>query len=79
MSTSTRNIKATAKVTISKTGAKYSPSAASAQNNKDSWDTLKNALKQPQTLGSLQATLKAQHNHAPFVGYCIRRGWLVAK
>lgn len=57
----------------------YKPSANSAQDNDKSWDVIKKELaKGPKTRAHLEATLKKECNHKPFVGYCIRRGWLVA-
>ena len=76
MGTSTKGILATAKLTLSKTGANYNPKATTAQNNAASWATIVMALKKPQTVASLTKIVAAKHNHAPMVGYCIRRGWL---
>ena len=56
----------------------YNPSPSTAQNNAQSWATVQGALaKGPQTRQQLQTLLQTQHNHAPFIGYAIRRGWLV--
>ncbi len=76
MGISTKGINSTAKITVTKAGLAYNPKANSAQGNAATWATIQTALKKPQTVASLTATVKAQHNHAPFVGYCIRRGWL---
>jgi len=78
--TSTKGIDLNAKVTTTKLGDKYKPSANSAQGNAASWETITSLLaKGPQTVGGLQKALKENHNHAPFVGYCLRRGWLAIK
>ena len=80
MGTSTKGIDSKAKVVTTKAGDKYNPSAKSAQANAVTWDTVTKALASgPQTVGSLQTLAKEKHNHAPFVGYCIRRGWLAVK
>jgi len=56
----------------------YRPAANTAQNNTQSWATVTAALaKGPQTYGQLQTLLATAHNHSPFVGYAVRRGWLI--
>ena len=76
MGTSTKGVKATAKIALTKAGQNYKPKANSAQANATTWATIQGALAKPQTVGSLQALCATQHNHSPYVGYCIRRGWL---
>lgn len=76
---STKTLKGTTKLVISKKGATYNPSAKSAQGNAATWATVTAACKKPQTYASLMALVKAQHNHAPFIGYAVRRGWLAVK
>jgi len=73
---STKGLDVNASVKVTKSGAKYNPSDKTAQGNGATWSTIKSALAKPQTVKQLQAVCKEQHNHAPFVGYCIRRGWL---
>lgn len=56
----------------------YNPSANTAQGNATTWATIQKALKKgPQTRKQLTTLVTAQHNHAPFIGYAIRRGWLI--
>lgn len=77
---STKGLDLTAKVVVTKAGQKYSPSANTAQGNGATWETITAALAQgPQSVAALQKLAKDSHNHAPFVGYCIRRGWLAIK
>lgn len=77
---STKGIDQTAKVAVTKAGEKYKPSASTAQSNGTTWATITDALaKGPQSVGALQKLCKEKHNHAPYVGYCIRRGWLQVK
>ena len=59
----------------------YTPNVNTAQNNAASWAVIQGALKggKPVTRLALTQLLATQCNHAPFVGYAIRRGWLVTK
>lgn len=78
MGTSTKGIANTAKITVSKAGLNYKPKATTAQGNATTWATIQTHLKGNKacTVGQLTALVAKQHNHAPFVGYAIRRGWL---
>ena len=76
MSISTKTVKLADKISITKIGAAYKPKASSAQGNAATWSSIQSALAKPQTVGSLVNIVREKHNHAPFVGYCIRRGWL---
>jgi len=78
MSTSTKGLTTKSALVLTKKGQSYSPRATSVQDNAASWDLVKGAMSKPQTMGSLQTLLK-QRNHANFVGYAVRRGWLAAK
>lgn len=58
----------------------YRPAANTAQGNVASWELVQKALKKgPQTRLQLEALLTKERNHKPFIGYAIRRGWLIAK
>lgn len=58
-------------------GKKYGVRENTAQGNMESWGVLVQALSGgPQTRAQLESVL-APRNHKPFVGYCIRRGWLI--
>lgn len=82
MQVSTRGLAANTVLVVTPAGKKYNPSAASAQNNAQSWGTVQAAIKAGKgtaTMGALQLLCATQHNHSPFVGYAIRRGWLAVK
>ena len=79
MSQTTKGLDLAKKVTITKKGETYKPSANSDQANAETWALIQGALAKPQTVAELIAVCKAERNHAPFVKYCIRRGWLAAK
>lgn len=80
MGTSTKAVLPTTLLVVTKAGLNYNPKATTAQNNHASWATIKTALKsKPQTYGQLMAIVAKKHNHAPMVGYCVRRGWLAVK
>ena len=81
MGTSTKGLAANTVLVITKAGAAYNPSASSAQGNAASWATVQAyfAANKVVQFGKLQAHLKAQHNHANYVGYNIRRGKLAPK
>lgn len=76
MGTSTKGIDKANVVSVTKLGAAYKPAATTAQGNATTWATIQTLLAKPQTVASLTAAVAKQHNHAPFVGYCIRRNWL---
>ena len=79
MGISTKGIAANTKVSLSKTGHNYKPRATSVQGNAATWATVKALAAKPITIKDLQAQLKEKHNHANFVNYAIRRGWLATK
>ena len=76
MGTSTKGLNLASKVSVSKLGKAYKPAKNTAQGNGATWETINKLLAKPQTVATLTAAIKEQHNHAPFVGYAIRRGWL---
>ena len=78
--TSTKTLDQKAVLVVSKVGAKYNPNSSTAQDNAASWAAIKDLVgTKGATYGDLQKALKEKYNHAPMVGYCVRRGWLVAK
>ena len=55
----------------------YNPNPNTAQGNSTSWGIVQTMLANgAKTQAVLQAGL-AKRNHTPFIGYAIRRGWLV--
>jgi len=76
---STKGLKPNQVITLTKLGNNYKPAKNTAQGNATSWATVQKALAKKQTVGSLTAIVKKAHNHAPFVGYAVRRGWLAVK
>ena len=57
----------------------YNPNPDTAQGNSTSWGLVKTMLADgPKTRKVLEDGLK-DRNHTPFIGYCIRRKWLVEK
>ena len=71
-----KTTKATATLIASK--KPYKPAKNTAQENTVTWATIQEALaKGPQTRAALETLVKEKHNHKPFIGYAIRRGWLV--
>jgi hypothetical protein len=77
--TSTKGLCPTTKLGLTASGKRYTPASTTAQNNQASWQLIQKTLttaKKPVSVGQLQKALKAAHNHAPYVNYCIRRGWL---
>ena len=79
--TSTKGLCPTTKLGLTASGKRYTPASTTAQNNKASWQLIQKTLttataKKPVSVGQLQKALKVAHNHAPYVNYCIRRGWL---
>lgn len=76
--TTSKNVQATDVLAISK--KPYRPSATSAQGNDQSWEIVKKMVSKGKcTRLDLEKALAEQRNHKPFVGYALRRGWLVAK
>lgn len=60
-------------------GKPYHPRAGTAHNTQATWASITDALQQgPQTQAQLVAIAK-EHGDAPFVGYALRRGWLVVQ
>lgn len=78
---STKGLTANTSLKVSKKGASYKPQASSMQNNANSWALVQAAFKanSSQTIGGLTSVLVKQANHGNFVGYAIRRGWLLPK
>jgi len=78
---STKGLTANTALKVSKKGAAYKPQANSMQNNNNSWGLVQAAFAAngKQTYGTLVTALRDQANHGNFIGYCIRRGWLVTK
>lgn len=63
---------------VYKAGKAYNVRAGTAQANDRTWQALQAVLAEKggqATRADLQAAA-APFNHVPFVGYCIRRGWL---
>lgn len=63
---------------VYKAGKPYNVRAGTAQANDRTWQALQAVLQAGNgqaTRADLQAAA-APFNHVPFVGYCIRRGWL---
>ncbi len=61
-------------------GRVYRPAKATMDDTKRTWLTVQEILKASKkgvTRADLTAQLKEVHNHGSFVGYAIRRGWLV--
>jgi len=57
----------------------YNPNPETAQGNSTSWGIVKACLANgPKTRKVLEQAL-VERNHTPFIGYAIRRGWLVEK
>lgn len=59
-------------------GKPYNVRTGTAQANDRSWQAIQAVLAEKggqATRGDIQAAV-APFNHVPFVGYCIRRGWL---
>ena len=79
MGISTKGIDAKTKVSLSKAGANYKPRENSVQGNAATWETVQKLAATPIMIKDLQAQLKEKHNHANFVNYAIRRGWLATK
>lgn len=68
------------KAPIVKMGKPYTPRSGTLQDNQQSWDSIQAYLKRRKgrcTLPELQEHLKTERNHANFVRYCVRKGWLV--
>lgn len=62
-----------------KVGKPYAPRATTAQGNATTWAAIQAAMAANGgncTMAQLQQAV-APYNHAPFIGYCLRRGWLV--
>jgi hypothetical protein len=59
------------------TGKVYNPNPTTAQGNAETWALVAAhlAANGPSTLLALQAVV-APRNHAPFVKYAVKRGWL---
>jgi len=76
---STKAVKPTQVVTLTKLGNNYKPAKNTAQGNAATWATIQAALAKKQTVATLTKLVTTKHNHAPFVGYALRRGWLQAK
>lgn len=64
---------------VYKAGKAYNVRAGTAQDNSRSWAAIQAVLQQAGGQASRAAIVAAvtPFNHAPFVGYAIRRGWLV--
>lgn len=63
---------------VYKAGKPYNVRQGTAQANDRSWQAIQAVLAAQggqATRAEIQAAV-AQYNHGPFVGYCIRRGWL---
>lgn len=63
---------------VYKAGKPYNVRPGTAQDNSRSWAAVQAVLQAnggQATRAEIQAAV-AQFNHAPFVGYAIRRGWL---
>ena len=77
----TRNIPATAIVSVTSKGAKYSGNAGSTHNTAATWALVQAHLKaNPKcTRGQLFKLLQAERNHGCFVAYALSSGWLAAK
>lgn len=63
---------------VYKAGKPYNVRPGTAQANDRSWAAIQAALQAAGGQCDRAALQKAveQFNHVPFVGYCIRRGWL---
>jgi hypothetical protein len=63
---------------VYKAGKPYNVRGGTAQDNSRSWAAVQSVLQAnggQATRGQIVAAVQ-QFNHAPFVGYAIRRGWL---
>lgn len=71
--------KQVAEIYIVNPKVQYNPNPETAQGNSTSWGLVKACLANgPKTRKVLQDVLQ-DRNHTPFIGYCIRRKWLVEK
>lgn len=69
----------TALAVVYKAGKPYNVRIGTAQDNARTWDAVQKCLTEKGgqcTRAELVAAVQ-QFNHAPFVAYAIRRGWLV--
>ena len=74
--TTSKNIAAADFLTL---GKSYRPAANTLNDTQTTWESVQALLSTGAvTRGELTNHLKEKHNHADFVGYAIRRGWLQA-
>lgn len=64
---------------VYKAGKPYNVRTGTAQDNARSWEAIQKVLQEKGGQASRADLVAAvtSYNHAPFVGYAIRRGWLM--